>query len=272
MKRVLKAVAKKLGVEVRRSPKRVDLPPAEKKPEPFGGKVLAWPPSANFDNIALVLHYFTQAKPGSVFVQVGANDGETSDSVHRFVKLGTMRSVLIEPMPATFAKLRAFYAGINGVDLVQAAIAPTVGVATIHSVYDRGRWLGNTWATQLASFDREHLLRHGILEDEIESSEVECLDFATLLRRQGLDRIDVLQVDVEGYDAEVVRMALELPTPPLVICFEFVQFVKSMDQRAVNSFYDQLRSKGYAWSHDRLNTMAVHQDFVISGEPAPQDR
>lgn len=256
-----------VGMRLVRSPRSG----SEVRTPPVGGKVLGWPPAATFDNIALVLEQFTSARPGAVFVQVGANDGETSDSVNAFVKRGVLRSILVEPMPENFVKLERFYAGSENVHLVEAAIAWKRGRSTIHSVRDSGRWAGSAWATQLASFDREHLIRHGIAPEEIQESTVECLDLPTLLERYDARRIDVLQVDVEGFDAEVVRMALALPEPPLCICFEFVQFVKQMDQRSIDAFYAELASKGYAWSHDRINTMAIHRDYVRCGQPEPRN-
>jgi FkbM family methyltransferase len=236
--------------------------------EPFGGRIISRVPPPNFENIALVMEYFTVARPNSIFVQIGANDGETSDSVNTFVKRGTMRSVLVEPVVQNFEKLARFYNGVPNVKIVRAAISFEIGESLIYSVRDEGRWEGSAWAAQIASFDREHLLRHGILPDEIESSKVECFDLITLMDRTGISRIDVLQIDVEGYDAEVVKMALLLPIPPLCICFENIQFLKKMNQKMVNEFYDLLRLAGYSWSHDRINSMAVHESFLRSGQPA----
>lgn len=246
---------------------RVPSPSLVKQVDVPKRKSLSWPPVANFDNVALVLEYFTTARPGAVFVQVGANDGETSDSVNSFVKRGVLRSVLVEPIRENFVKLEKFYAGTPGVQLVEAAIGHQCGTETIYGVRDSGRWAGSAWASQLASFDRDHLLRSGIEAAEIEERTVQTLDLQTLMERSGVERIDVLQIDVEGFDAEIVRMALAMPVPPACICFEFVQFVKHMDQNATNAFYAELTSKGYSWSHDRINTMAIHEDFVRTGTP-----
>lgn len=270
MKKALKLALAPFGLNVRRVAGGIQLtrrsPTAPSRPV---NHAISRPPEANFDNIALVMEHFTTARPGSVFVQIGANDGETSDSVHPFVKQGVLKSVLVEPIPTVFQKLSAFYQGVVNVSLVNAALAKKNGRAVIYAVRDAGRWAGSVWASQLASFDRAHLRRHGIADDEIAETTVECLDFPTLMKRHEIERIDVLQIDVEGFDAEVVRMALALPQLPLCICFEFVQFVKSMEQPAVNEFYAELEAKGYAWSHDRINTMAIHRSFVVSGQPAP---
>ena len=236
---------------------------------PHGGRIISTPASANFDNIALVMEHFTRARPGAIFVQIGANDGETSDSVNNFVRRGVLQSILIEPIPSNFSKLQTFYHNCPTTTLVNAAIDRRAGNAILYSVKDAGRWKDSAWATQLASFDKNHLIRHGINYEEIEEINVETLDFDTLLKRYNLARIDVLQIDVEGFDAEIVDMALDMPEPPLCICFEFIQFTKTMDQVAVDRFYDRLREKGYAWSHDRINTMAIHKSFIASGEPEP---
>lgn len=266
--RLLSKVGLRLDRAVERKAAAVaSVPPAR---VPSKGKALGRPPKATFDNVALVLEQFTTARPGAVFVQVGANDGETSDSVNAFVKRGVLRSILVEPVHENFVKLERFYADVPNVRLVEAAMDHKSGKASIYMVKDAGRWAGSVWATQLASFDREHLIRSGIMAEEIEERSVECLDFPALMRRCDVDRIDVLQIDVEGFDAEVVRMALALPEPPLCICFEFVQFVKHMDQEAINGFYAELASKGYTWSHDRINTMAIHQRYVKSGLPEPR--
>ena len=233
-------------------------------------KVLGSPPPANFDNVALVLEYFTSSRPGAVFVQIGANDGQTSDSVNEFVKRGVLRSVLVEPIHESFLKLERFYAGVPNVLLLEAAIGHKCGSASIFGVKNSGRWADSSWASQLASFDRDHLLRHGIAADEIEERLVECLDLVALQERAGVDHIDVLQIDVEGFDAEVVRMALALKRPPSCICFEFVQFIRNMDKAEVDAFYAELQAKGYYWSHDRINTMAIHQDLIRTGLPQPK--
>jgi FkbM family methyltransferase len=256
MKLLLKKLARHFGFSV----SRISKQPPRSAPE-------ACLPQSTFENVALVMDYFVNCRPDSVFVQVGACDGVTSDSVYRFVKTGVLRSILIEPIQENFSKLRTTYAGAKNVMLVNAAVAAADGQVQIYSVRDSGRWKDNKWATQLASFDRSHLVRHGIDEAEIAENTVESLTLRTVIQRNGVRAIDILQIDTEGFDHEIVRMALELDPLPACICFENCQFLRTLSQAKVDELYSRLAEKGYAWSHDRINTMAIHSRWIEKSVP-----
>ncbi len=224
-------------------------------------------PAANFESIALAMEYFVAAQPDAVFFQVGACDGYTSDCVNTHVKTGRLRSVLIEPIPDNFRKLSEFYQGTPNTILVNAAVAQQDGKANIFSVKNEGRWKDSAYARQLASFDRSHLSRIGILDDEVEICEVDCLTLQTLLNRHQLPSIDILQIDTEGFDHEIVKMALKLEKLPRCICFENCQIIKIMSQQELKDFFDLLENAGYQWFHDRINTMAIHNSFIKAAEP-----
>jgi hypothetical protein len=55
------------------------------------------------------------------------------------------------------------------------------------------------------------------LESLIEVEHVRSLTFATLLKEIGRERVDLLQIDTEGYDAELLRL-FDIPSrkPPIV--------------------------------------------------------
>jgi len=75
-----------------------------------------------------------------------------------------------------------------------------------------------------------------------------------LLAKSGLERIDILQIDTEGFDAEVIGMALALDVPPACINFENLHM--SLEVKA--GLYDLLTRSGYVYSHDKFNSMALH--------------
>ena len=57
------------------------------------------------------------------FIQVGANDGEYGDPLHRYIFKYPWHGILIEPQPDTFAKLRENYAAMKN-RLIFENIAP----------------------------------------------------------------------------------------------------------------------------------------------------
>ena len=61
------------------------------------------------------------------------------------------------------------------------------------------------WVRGIASFDRAHLLNHGVPEAQVVEQVVECVPFMELVESNFFLDANVLQVDAEGYDAEVIR-------------------------------------------------------------------
>jgi len=225
-------------------------------------------PEATFDNIQMALAYYLRTEAVPTFVQIGASDGVSGDSVHAFVKRGRMHSVLVEPIGSSFQKLKDAYAGVDNVVLVQAAIGTSDGSAELYKVKEDGKALDPYWSRQLASFSKHHLLRHGVPEEEIEVVEVPSLTLSSLMANHGLERIDILQVDTEGFDAEIVKMALQLPFPPECINFENAH----LDSATRQSLYPLLEKKGFKWTHDRWNSLALHEGLIErwSGLPEPE--
>jgi FkbM family methyltransferase len=211
-------------------------------------------PSASFDNVRLVIAYYMASTRLATFVQVGACDGVSGDPVHDLIKKGRMRAVLIEPIEQSFAKLRAVYEGVPNVTTVQAAIGQRDGLATLYRVKEGASSIPDNWSVQLASFNKLHLLRHGVPADEIDEVTVPCLTLQSLVEQFGLERIDILQIDTEGFDAEIVNMSLDLPFVPECINFENVH----LQPKAIQQVFERLKECGYVWTHDKWNTLALH--------------
>lgn len=211
-------------------------------------------PTATFDNVRLVLAYYLAVKPDATLVQVGANDGIMDDPVGDFVRLGKMKAVLVEPQPDCFKKLEQVYKGIPNVSLIQDAIGTEDGNAILFKVKtgsqsDAGQSSG--WA----SFDKAQLVKHKVPERDIEEIKVPCLTMKSLLAKFQLGKVDLLQIDTEGFDAEIVQMALNLPSPPDCINFEHI----NLSVETKRNLFNQLKDHGYVWTHDKYNTLALHR-------------
>lgn len=217
-------------------------------------------PEPTLENIQLLLAFYCHTRPSARFVQIGACDGVSGDAVHDFIHGGTLRALVVEPVPRSFEKLRQAYRHAENVTPAQVAIGTKDGEATMFKVKDGAHSIDAYWAHQLTSFQREHLLRHRVPESDIESITVPSLTLQSLLHTFHFDGIDILQVDTEGFDAEIVRMALELPEPPQCINFENVHLTAP----AKAELFPLLEAKGYLWTHDKWNTLAV-QEKVLKG-------
>jgi len=130
----------------------------------------------------------------------------------------------VEPQPEPFARLRANYACFDesAFTFVNAAIAATDGYIPLFTVKPEAK--GPDWIHQIASFDRSVVMKHaGAIQDLaslIEIRHVPCITFQTLFENLGLDYVDFLQIDAEGYDAELLRL-FDIPTRrPAIVRFE----------------------------------------------------
>jgi FkbM family methyltransferase len=219
-------------------------------------------PKPNVDNIEIIARLYGLPSRPLAVLQIGACDGVTSDSLYPFIKEGTVKAWLVEPAALNFSMLTDFYMGESRVTLIQAAIADTDEDRPFYSIRNEGRWKDSGWARQLASFYKEHLLRHGILEAEIQEDRVRCLTLTTLMKQYAISGIDVLMVDTEGYDGEIVKMAMAQGICPNFVVFENAQLVQRYTQDQLDDLYRKLSERGYSWTHDRINTLAVKTDFL----------
>jgi len=188
-------------------------------------------------------------------LQIGAFDGVSNDPVSDFIRQGKMRAILVEPVESNFQKLKKAYQGIDRVSFVQAAITHEDGNVTMYRVKEIGRWQNDKWVGQIASFDRDHLLKFGVRHDEVEEVTVTAISLSSLLNRFNLQSVGFLQVDTEGFDAEVVSMSLKLPVPPSFINFEH----SHLNTKKAVCLVRELEHIGYSWIHSSYDTLAIHK-------------
>jgi len=155
------------------------------------------------------------------FVQVGAFDGVECDPIRKYIIKHGWHGVLLEPQKKAFARLKANY--LNQPQLVFKNVA-IANQRTTRKLYTVGAGDVPEWARGLASFDRNVIVKHESLipglHDLIETEEVECITFDDVIAECGLRKIDLLQVDVEGYDAEIIKMFPFERIRPSIVHFE----------------------------------------------------
>jgi FkbM family methyltransferase len=211
-------------------------------------------PSVTLDPLDLILTNYDGRGEKITVLQIGACDGITNDPIHRHVAKGAARAILVEPNPYSFERLQKNYAGIENVTLIQSAIGELDGEAQLYRMKRTGIADSETDLTlQIASFYKEHLKHHGKKADQIERIAVPCRSLSSLVAELGLSKIDLLQIDAEGFDAAVVRMALKLPVLPFCINFEHTH-LRRADRRPL---FDLLKANGYLLGHDDWNVLAL---------------
>lgn len=183
----------------------------------------AWCAVCAGDAGAVVREIARRAGRPLTFLQVGANDGVANDPLHETVRAAGWTGVAVEPVPSIHERLVANYRDVPGVRAANVAIGDADGTATIYEVL--GRPGDPDWVGQIASLDRDVVLTHRYalpdLDERVVATQVEAVRLPSLVTRYGLDTVDVMHVDAEGYDAEVVeQIDTGAPWAPRFLVYE----------------------------------------------------
>ena len=206
----------------------------------------------------LVLLELARARPRATFIQVGAHDGHEQDPLRRHIQSRHWSGVMVEPVPYVFRRLQIAYANEPRIKLVNAAIAPVAGTAILYHIPESDEAGLPRWYDALASFSREVIAKHREfipdIEERIEPIEVPTVTFEHVCRQNGIDRLDVVQIDTEGYDYEIIKLIDLKRLGPTVLMYEHIHL--SLEDRT--DCERLLIGNGYELHSDGMNTMALH--------------
>jgi len=171
--------------------------------------------------------------PSTVVWQVGACDGILADPLRPLIVNFDPVTVMVEPHPDMFAKLKANYRRNERTVMINAAVGPEARDGTLIAVDPDAVMRDKLphWALGLSSFhdDRNALggltvtkEMQGRLLAATRRIKVPVLTPEDIRRRSGVAWPDVLVVDTEGSDAEVVTAFLDAGAAPKIIYFETI--------------------------------------------------
>jgi FkbM family methyltransferase len=186
------------------------------------------------------------------FVQIGAHDGVQFDDLYTTVTQRKCSGLAVEPLPDVFQKLCRHYADYPRIVPVNCAVHASAGDVEIYRVRPDALGALPPWVRGLASLDRAHLQRHGVPEAAISSERVVCKPLMQLLDEFGFADANLLQIDVEGYDAEVLRMIEFERFRPALIKYEH----KNLSAADALSARKLLRDAGYRAQQAAQDTIA----------------
>ena len=205
-----------------------------------------------------LLSAFAESYPNAFFVEVGSNDGEHDDHLRPLILSQPWRGLMIEPVPYVFDRLTANYGGLGRITLVNTAIADRDGELPFFHLREATETEQvPSWWDGTGSFSRETLLNHGDeipgIEKRIVERSVPCMTFATLCAEHGVDQLDLLLIDTEGYDWEILKQVDLAALRPRLVIYE--HFHLDDETRAVCRRH--LAEAGYETLEEGFDTFAL---------------
>ncbi len=164
-----------------------------------------------------VLHerYFKdRTKPG-VFVECGAFDGETECTCKFFEESLGWTGVNVEPSPPIFSKLVINRPQSRNVN---AALASKNGSATFHGIVHPE--FGELCTNGSLSHHPTHAAYITEAGWQTQDYEVTTINWSTLIAQEGLAKIDLLVLDVEGAELDIIAGMRGAEILPQIFCVE----------------------------------------------------
>jgi FkbM family methyltransferase len=208
-----------------------------------------------------LIEYEMMQQPEAHVVQIGAFDGKSNDFTYELIRKHKVPAVLVEPQKEAFEEMASNYEGQPNLRLENVAISDHDGTLPFYRIKEAYH-ASFRLAPQLASSDRSHLeralsIKHlkGLPEDRnscIECIEVPCLTFESLLEKNGITSVSILQIDTEGYDFEIIKMIDFQKNAPTIINFEIIHLShEELDEATALLF-----SNGYEMLRYGINMIA----------------
>jgi FkbM family methyltransferase len=154
-----------------------------------------------------LLSHLAECQDDVTFMQIGANDGKRNDPIYKHVLKHNWRGLLVEPDPNLFARLQTNYAGQEQLKFLNTAVG-TGKSAEFYFIDIASAQNAPSWANGLGSLCKEVVLSHQALWPELpsllRSRTIETIPPEALFDTFGQSEVDLLLMDVEGYEHDII--------------------------------------------------------------------
>ncbi|WP_370263060.1 FkbM family methyltransferase [Limnobacter sp.] len=201
-----------------------------------------------------------QQKQPVRFLQVGAMDGVSYDPIHPFVKQFGWQGVLVEPLPDMLERTRNNYAGCQGLVFENVAITDRAETKKLYRIRPETiiKHKLPDWLKGMSTFSPTKLAEH---QQHVTVEDVQCLPLMRVIERNSLERIDVFQIDTEGYDYTVFKQLDFARFRPTIINMEVV----NLSDEENTALERDLHAQGYVYYRYEFDLIALDKAWFIAG-------
>ena len=183
-----------------------------------------------------VLNFLFNNKKIDCLIQIGANDGLRFDILNQYIKKYKTKSILVEPIKKSFNQLTENYKDYSNVIFENVAISVNNQISHLYKIDDsKEEKYKSEHFKGIMSFDKGHLIKHGVKKKDIVKEDVESTSINNLIKKHKLDMVDLLFVDAEGYDADIIEDFLKTSLMRPIIIFEYLHVSNKKFKDLVNS-------------------------------------
>lgn len=170
----------------------------------------------------IIAEFFPIACP-FYFIQIGANDGISFDILYDIVYDRKSKGIVVEPLLDYYQKLKENYTYNPNITAVNLAIHPDRKEIDLYRVDPKYLDTLPDWTHGIASVDPFHHLKSNTASEFVVSEKVGAITFDELVNQfYPYSTIDLIQIDVEGFDYEILKQIDLRRYRPKLLKFEHI--------------------------------------------------
>lgn len=178
------------------------------------------------------------------FIQIGACDGKFADNIREFIisNEASWEGIFVEPIPSLFKLLKENYSGIDrNLIFENSAIYESTGKA---KMYSAEKEFSNVTPTNKAGVSS--LYKTDWFKANSHMIEVDTLTLEDFLKKHDVKKVDVIQLDTEGYDWHIIKnFDFKKYLPRFVVSEHFYDSPDSGFEEEKENFLCNLEELGY---------------------------
>ncbi|OGP79282.1 MAG: hypothetical protein A2V86_08615 [Deltaproteobacteria bacterium RBG_16_49_23] len=215
-------------------------------------------------NFESILYHGLRKSGDFFFVQIGANDGE--DHIYEFVSKNhdKVSGMVIEPLKDIFDELAYKYRKFSKITPVNVAIHNSESEMILYRIAPQKLKTLPRWLKGISSFNENHHRLTNTPSNWIIPVKVPCVSLHELFNRYQIKKVDLLQIDTEGYDAQIILNLDFNAIKPTVIRFEHGVPANIMSKEALQQLLDFLHKHGYEVLVEPNDATAYQLDLMIA--------
>jgi FkbM family methyltransferase len=184
--------------------------------------------------------------PSCYFIEVGANDGISNDPIYHTIIKHNLSGIVVEPNPSIIPHLSKNYATNSNVIVENSAI--TLNTGDTKMFFSSGSTLHNTLSKNYANRN---------FSNNIIETMVHGISFQDLLQKHNVAKVDLLLIDVEGYDFILLQSFPFDSIKPKIIRVEMIH--TTFENISLDTMVDYLSKMNYNIyaSEDNTDIIAI---------------
>ena len=212
--------------------------------------------SKNFFDLDKILNHIFSNNLAKNIIQIGANDGKRFDPLNKYLIKYETKTIFVEPIKEHFEKLKWNYSNKNNCIFENSAISDFNGHTEIFKVNENNLNLYDDHIAGISSFQRNHLIKHGVKSKHVSSDKVNTLTIKNLIEKYKINNFDLLFIDVEGHEGKIILNFFQSTNIRPIIIFEYIHIENSIFDKLIK----ELDSKNYFYSKFDENLVCFPED------------